>query len=36
MRENGVRAGELREAARPGLVAGLGLEGRRWRKGLGE
>lgn len=36
MRENGVRAGELREAARPGLAAGLGLEGGRWRKGPGQ
>lgn len=35
MRENGVRAGELREAARPGLAAGLGLEGGWWRKGPG-
>lgn len=28
MRENGVRAGEHREAGRPGLVAGLGSGGR--------
>lgn len=34
MRENGARAGEHREAGRPGLVAGLGSGGRTaWGKG---
>lgn len=35
MRENGARAGEHREAGRPGLVAGLGSGGRTVRERAG-